>query len=159
MEQNKVMTFKEWVDSKDYYYMMAFKVDNCEPLIFDYAEYYHSAMSKSNLHSDGWAELFNRHLIWTSETFPKGTNLGALIHAEREIKEVVSDINSHAPIENLSEEFADVFGCLIDAANRSGVTPDMILQSYTKKLTKNMARKWRDNGDGSYSHIKDSPTK
>ncbi len=36
--------------------------------------------------------LIKEHLEFTSTTFPKGTARGAALHAEREIKEVLSDI-------------------------------------------------------------------
>jgi NTP pyrophosphatase (non-canonical NTP hydrolase) len=67
---------------------------------------------------------------------------------------VLSDMSDNAPIENLTEEFADVFGCLIDSVHRSGITMKQINEAFRKKLENNKARIWKDNGDGSYSHVK-----
>lgn len=101
------------------------------------------------------AELIQEHLEWTSKTFPKGTAHGAALHAEREIHEVQEDIIRSAPKEQLIEEYADVLGCIIDSINRSGITPEEVNEVFNRKLQKNKARKWKDNGDGSYSHIKE----
>lgn len=99
-------------------------------------------------------QLFAEHLEFTTSTFPKGTSLGALLHAEREIVEARQDIEDGSPSMTLAIEIADVFGCIVDAANRSGVTPDMIKIAFENKLAINKSRKWKDNGDSSYSHIK-----
>lgn len=109
--------------------------------------------------------MINRWLIWkhlrfTSKTFPKGTALGAAIHASREIQEVMDEIKEpkYTGCANekdaLIEEYADVLGCLIDSIHRSGITRRQINKAFSKKLDKNKKRKWKDNGDGSYSHIK-----
>lgn len=98
--------------------------------------------------------LIRQHLEFTSKTFPKGTALGAALHTEREIVEVQEDIKNEEIREKLVEEYADVFGCLIDSVHRSGITRREINIAFKKKLEKNKKRKWKDNGDGSYSHIK-----
>jgi hypothetical protein len=97
-------------------------------------------------------EAFAEHLTWTTSTFPKGTATGALLHLEREIKEVRDELPKDTFA--LAVEFADCLGCLIDAANRSGVNPKVLLDAFCYKLEINKGRKWKDNGDGSYSHIK-----
>lgn len=107
--------------------------------------------------------MINRWLIWkhlkfTNKTFPKGTAEGAAIHAGREIQEVIDDIRSGEIREKLVEEYADVCGCIIDSVKRSGITRREINRAFAKKLAKNKKRKWKDNGDGSYSHIKGEQT-
>lgn len=99
--------------------------------------------------------LIRQHLKFTSKTFPKGTALGALIHAGREVQEAIDDINNKEDIDTLAEEYADILGCLIDSINRSGISRRKINLIFRKKLEKNKKRKWKDNGDGSYSHIKE----
>lgn len=94
---------------------------------------------------------FQEHIEFTSATFPKGTSDGALLHLEREIAEVRAETKDSF---DLAVEFADCLGCLIDAANRRGVTPPMLLHAFAYKLDINKARTWKDNGDGSYSHVK-----
>lgn len=111
--------------------------------------------------------MINRWLIWkhlnfTSKTFPKGTAKGAAIHAGREIEEVIeeiTDMERHDLVteeqdNRLVEEYADVFGCLIDSVHRSGISRTQLNKAFAKKLSKNKARTWKDNGDGSYSHVK-----
>lgn len=98
--------------------------------------------------------LMQDHLEWTSKTFPKGTSKGALLHAHREIDEIISDIETGAPNPIKAKEYADALFCIIDSANREGIDlQEIIVEGYCK-LTTNKARKWKDNGDGSYSHIK-----
>jgi hypothetical protein len=99
-------------------------------------------------------QLITEHLEFTSTTFPKGTAIGGLLHAKREIEEIVSDINTGADLHALSTEYADAIFCIIDSANRSGVSLDNIISAGALKLMINKARKWKDNGDGSYSHVK-----
>ena len=53
----------------------------------------------------------------------------------------------------LCTEYADAIFCIMDSARREGVTVQDILNAGQAKLIVNKARKWRDNGDGSYSHV------
>lgn len=99
--------------------------------------------------------LFKDHLEWVSKTFPEATAIGALIHAGREIEEVKDDIKNEETLDKKAEELADVIGCIVSAAERTGVTPKMLNKAFRKKLEKNKKRKWKSNGDGSYSHIKE----
>lgn len=103
--------------------------------------------------------LIRQHLRFTSKTFPKGTALGAILHAERECREVQEDIKNQEIREKLIEEYADVFGCLIDSVNRSGITRRELNRAFSKKLEKNKKRVWKDNEDGSYSHVKQEQNK
>ena len=95
------------------------------------------------------------HLTWTSKTFPKGTSKGALLHAHREIDEVIQDIDNKAPHDQKTAEYADVMFCLVDSAHREGISIEDIVNAGWEKLKKNRQRMWKDNGDGSYSHIKE----
>lgn len=98
-------------------------------------------------------QLIEDHGQWADATFPKGTSTGALLHAEREIKEILADIMSRASRTNLATEYADAIFCIMDSARRQGVTVPEILEAGNRKLTINKGRSWKDNGDGSYSHI------
>lgn len=100
-------------------------------------------------------KIVSDHLEFTSRTFPKGTSIGALLHAEREIKEVIEELEmSEVNKQRLCVEYADIFGCITDSANRAGLEFIDIILAWNKKLTINKSREWKDNGDGSYSHIK-----
>jgi Protein of unknown function (DUF550) len=107
-----------------------------------------------HLQTKDFDSVINDHLEFTSKTFPKGTARGALLHMKREIDEVIADMDNGASMENKATEFADIFGCLIDSANREGVSPNALLKAFAAKLEINKDRQWKDNGDGSYSHIK-----
>ena len=98
---------------------------------------------------------YKKHLEFTSSTFPKGTAMGVIYHAKKELDEVELAMNRHEGIARVTEEFADVFGCLIDAAHRYGITAEMLNAAFDRKLAVNKGRKWKHNGDGSYSHIKE----
>lgn len=97
------------------------------------------------------------HVEWSYATFPNGTALGAMIHAGKEVEEVMRELMKH-PTEidpwNLQEEYADVICCVLDSANRMGINPDQVFLALSNKLTINKMRKWVDNGDGSYRHVK-----
>lgn len=96
--------------------------------------------------------IIDDHLKFTSSTFPKGTAHGALLHLEREIIEVREELPQDTYAKAV--EFADCLGCLLDAANRSGVPPLLLFDAFAHKLSINKVRTWKDNGDGSYSHVK-----
>lgn len=100
-------------------------------------------------------EIVLEHLDFTSKTFPKGTSKGALLHAEREIKEVFEEIEmQEVNKQRLCIEYADIFGCITDSANRAGIKFEDIISAWKEKLEINKSREWKDNGDGSYSHLK-----
>ncbi len=106
------------------------------------------------------ASTIHWHIEWSAATFPKGTAKGALLHAKREIEEVIKELDNTPEFgwdlnKNIATEYADILGCVFDSINRAGLTIDAVFVAYYAKLQINKDRKWRDNGDGSYSHIKD----
>lgn len=100
------------------------------------------------------ANLFNSHIDWAAETFPKQTSVGAMRHLIREAKEVIADIEAAAPRANKIEEYANCFGCLLSSMAQEGITIAEFADAFGGKLEINKGREWIDNGDGSYSHIK-----
>ena len=98
-------------------------------------------------------EVLDEHVVFTDRTFSKATAKGALRHARRELKELKKELRKRDPI-RIAEEAADIIGCVIDAANRCGAPPWLVIQQFTHKLGVNKKRKWKYNGDGSYSHVK-----
>ncbi len=108
-----------------------------------------------------FTHVIESHIEWSKETFPLATADGALIHASKEIEELRLEIKRASQSNNPDEfkehqleELADVFGCMVDAATRLGFNHFDISRAMYLKLQKNKARKWKSNGDGSYSHIK-----
>lgn len=98
--------------------------------------------------------LMDEHVEFTTKTFPRATAAGALLHMQRELEEIQMDLDNRVQNDHLAEECADALGCYIDFCNRIGITPQMLNRAFDMKLQKNKHRKWKDNGDGSYSHIK-----
>jgi len=99
-------------------------------------------------------QLIEEHGQWADASFPKGTAMGALIHAEREVKEVMKEVERGGTTFAGATEFADLIFCILDSARRQGYTLTEIINAGAHKLEINKARKWKDNGDGSYSHVK-----
>lgn len=103
--------------------------------------------------SKTFEQLIKEHGEWADATFPKGTSMGALLHAQRECEEIRLDIlNGHH--DGLPIEYADALFCIMDSARRQGISLDRIIVAGSYKLQINKERQWKDNGDGSYSHIK-----
>ncbi len=97
------------------------------------------------LDSDPWHELGRRldalasdQSNWSQATF--GTDhergpLGALRHLEKEARET-----QEAPDD--SEEYADCFLLILDAARRAGISPRLLIEAAERKMTINRARTW-----------------
>lgn len=98
--------------------------------------------------------LLDEHVAFTTFTFPRATAAGALLHMERELFEIKEDVEAGKDLEIVAIECADALGCFIDYCNRIGVNPTMLNRAFDQKLRINQSRTWKDNGDGSYSHIK-----
>lgn len=95
--------------------------------------------------------LFSQHIKFTQATFLKATAYSSLQKLKEEIKEVENAL----PFDDDSlEEYVDCFMCLLDSAARDGYTVNQLRHAFAKKLAKNQAREWIDNGDGTYSHVK-----
>lgn len=103
-------------------------------------------------------QLIEEHGIWADATFPKGTAKGALLHAHREVDEIIKDIDEGNDELSIATEYADAMFCIMDSARRRGLTVNQIVLAGVAKLNKNKARTWNDNGDGSYSHVKNNQT-
>jgi len=88
------------------------------------------------------------------QLFPKGTPEGCLIHAGKELKELIEAHQSGNESESLVE-CADVVMCMLTYLRRRGFTVNMLKHAIAQKTVTNLRREWIDNGDGSYSHKKD----
>ena len=104
-----------------------------------------------------WEDVAKEHLEWTKKVFPKSTSRGALLHAKREIDETIADIDNSVDNETKVTEYADIICCVISSADKEGISPEDIVNAMYNKLQVNKEREWKDNGDGSYSHIKKDP--
>lgn len=100
-------------------------------------------------------DLENRRMEWARKTFPTATPYPSLQKAKTEIKEI--EVNMGNDVIDATE-YVDAIMCLLDSAGRSGITMVDIIKTYSEKLEINLKRKWKDNGDGTYSHIKEKET-
>lgn len=108
----------------------------------------------------GFKETVAKWMEWTINNFPKSTAASSLIHLQRETKELVEAIEDHTTREHhegvVLREYADNIICLLTAAGKSGFTIEQLMRAIVVKININIYhRKWMDNGDGTYSHIKD----
>lgn len=88
--------------------------------------------------------------------FPKATSIGGMIYAKKECQEVIDELENVTSIhEDLVLEYADIFMCVSDSMKRAGVPLNDVAVAIRHKSGINLMRKWKDNGDGSYSHIKE----
>lgn len=75
---------------------------------------------------------------WSQATFGSDTErgpLGALRHLEKEARET-----QEAPQD--SEEYADCFLLILDAARRAGISPLQLIEAAQRKMVINRARTW-----------------
>lgn len=96
-------------------------------------------------------DTLNKHREFCFKTFPTATAFSSLQKAKDEIEEIELDITFCTV---RAEEYADAIFCIMDSANRAGLTPEIVFRAMAEKLKVNMKREWVDNGDGTYSHKK-----
>jgi phosphoribosyl-ATP pyrophosphohydrolase len=100
------------------------------------------------------ATLEHERMAWSWKTFPDGTARGALEKCREELMEVeVLLVHGSHDKDELATEYADALMCLMDSAQRAGLSVDEILNAYAKKHEINKTRTWKSNGSGNYSHV------
>lgn len=97
-------------------------------------------------------QLFISHQEFSIKTFPKSTWVSSLRGLEREIKEV--EEASKVSWENWVTEYVDCQMYLLDSMARAGVDMTEFKRLFKRKMLINNDREWKQNKDGSYSHIK-----
>ncbi len=93
--------------------------------------------------------------------FRKSDSLASLKHLKEEIKELEDELNVSVDRRdryNIQQELADCFLCLMSVGAKLGFSAEMIEAEIQNKATINLNRKWKYNGDGTYSHIKETDT-
>ena len=93
-------------------------------------------------------ERFEKVSILNKTHFPKSKIEHNLIHMKREIEEVLENP------EDL-EEWADILICYMGGFGKTKFTTKELFESVDKKIEKNINIKWKENGDGNYSNIKE----
>ncbi len=97
-------------------------------------------------------QLFKEHQEFAEKAFPDSTWVSSLRGLEREIKEVEKE--ALVSWENWVTEYVDCMMYLLDSMNRADVDIDEFKRLFGRKMLLNKDRKWSQNKDGSYSHIK-----
>ena len=97
-------------------------------------------------------ELFIKHQNFAIKAFPDSTWKSSLRGLEREIVEI--EVESHNHKEDMTTEYVDCFMYLLDSMNRAAIDLVDFRGSFIAKLIVNRGRRWNQNKDGSYSHIK-----
>lgn len=97
--------------------------------------------------------LENERQAWAKIVFPKRTQHGSFLKLISEVEEIRQCIDEDI---RKPDEYADAMFLLFDVAalERTPITPIEILEAAHAKLEINKRREWKDNGDGSYSHVK-----
>lgn len=90
-------------------------------------------------------------LGFSLKTFEDATAFSSIVKLSEELNELLTEMSRGH--ENLEEEYIDCLMCIIDSAARMGITVDQLNRAFTKKLDKNINRKWKKNDDNTYSHI------
>lgn len=91
---------------------------------------------------------------FVTEIFPESDPITTLEKLKTEIKELEQELDNPINEQALLEEYADCIICLLTSALQVGYSEKEILEKLYYKISKNMAREWKYNGDGTYSHIK-----
>lgn len=105
-------------------------------------------------------ELFSEHQEFAQNKFPNSSWRSSLRGLEREIKEVESAKLDYTIIDDrknrkaLGIEYVDCFMYLLDSAKRAGFDVTELKALFAEKIEINRERDWKQNKDGSYSHIK-----
>ena len=100
-------------------------------------------------------ELFLKHQEFTRNTFPFATAKGSLIKLIEEANETIDELRLTDYDGNaLPLEYVDCMMCLLDSLQRSNIDFKQFKRYFEMKLSINLSRTWKQNKDGSYSHIK-----
>lgn len=89
-------------------------------------------------------------LEFSRATFLNATALSSLRKLKKELEELHDSWDL--------DEYVDCFLCLIDSADRQGYTMEQIIEGMVHKTGINRQRRWFENPDHSYSHLKDNTT-
>lgn len=86
---------------------------------------------------------------------PKATFSSSLIHLGKELNELQNSITLPETKECILKEYVDVILCAASSALQFGFTPEEIQAAIEEKIHENLfVRKWKENPDGTYSHVK-----
>jgi hypothetical protein len=104
-------------------------------------------------------ELLEQIHQWQKETFGKATPISKLRHLEKEILELIIELNGDLYTDNyekVEEEYADCFLLLFGSAMAYGMNLDIISSAIKAKFEKNKLRKWgKPDVNGVIEHIKE----
>lgn|SRR3989338_1430190 len=98
-------------------------------------------------------EQFEQITEWQDQTFPESTSLSRAKHLQKEVQELIDDLESDHIGAEL--EFADCFILLFGAAKKYGFNYEWICEIIQRKFEVNQSRKWGiPDADGVVNHLK-----
>lgn len=100
-------------------------------------------------------DLMQEFVDWSGEVLTKATPSSSLEKAKDEISEI--ELNIKQGIKD-PYEYVDAIMCIIDSANRDGITITDIKTAFQVKTEINKDRVWIKNPNNTYSHVKSQPT-
>lgn len=109
-------------------------------------------------HNPSFEEVYESFAAFSLRTFVDSSAKSSLKHLRREILETeeLLSIDQTRSVDRakLVKEYADMILCIISSAIRVGFNSWAIVYAMDKKAKINAKRKWTNNGDGTYSHVK-----
>ena len=140
---DEYLTSKAWND-------LDYNFDNVVSLLTEFAQ-----LQKPVSEENTFEELFLKHQEFTRNTFPFATAKGSLIKLIEEANETIDELRLTDYDGNaLPLEYVDCMMCLLDSLQRSNIDFKQFKRYFKMKLSINLSRTWKQNKDGSYSHIK-----
>jgi hypothetical protein len=111
--------------------------------------------------NDSWIDqdalhAMNKFVQFALETFKNATASSCIRKLKEEIDELVYEVDLN-PIKDREKqmiEYVDCIMCLLNSAARIGILPSDLMQAFREKLLINKQREWKQNPDGTYSHVK-----
>ena len=96
--------------------------------------------------------MFDDFISFAVPTFKGARALTSLQKLKDEIYETENAIIYEET--GLATEYVDCFMCLLHSMALAGISMNDFKQTFSSKLSVNKSRKWKQNADGTYSHIK-----
>lgn len=100
-------------------------------------------------------KFVNEHRAWAKKTFGDTPRTAAVKHLQKEVKELLDEIENAGPEYDIKIEFADCMILLLHAADKNGIDVKELFETMKHKFAINQTRRWpTPNADGVAEHIK-----
>lgn len=100
-------------------------------------------------------KFVNEHRAWAKKTFGDTPKTAAVKHLQKEVKELLEEIERGTSDYDKTMEFADCMILLLHAADKNGIDVKELFKAMKHKFSINQTRRWpAPNADGVAEHIK-----